>query len=87
MKPLSAGLTLVNVATVTGLLLGILGGGLNDGVAGLAEPQQAVVAVRQREERAPEESCQRPPLPSSGRAGAWVMGSTDSKILSTKTLL
>ena len=36
MKPLSAGLTLVNVATVTGLLLGILGGGLDDGFAGLA---------------------------------------------------
>jgi len=36
MKPLSAGLTLVNVATVTGLLLGILGGGLNDGLAALA---------------------------------------------------
>jgi hypothetical protein len=36
MKPLSAGLTLVNVATVTGLLLGILGGGLNKGVASLA---------------------------------------------------
>jgi hypothetical protein len=29
MKPLSAGLTLINVATVTGLILGITGGGLN----------------------------------------------------------
>ncbi len=36
MKLFSAGLTLVNVATVVGLLLGILGGGLDSGFAGLA---------------------------------------------------
>ncbi len=34
MKLFSAGLTLVNVATVAGLLLGILGGGLDGGFAG-----------------------------------------------------
>jgi hypothetical protein len=36
MKFFSAGLTLVNVATIAGLLLGILGGGLDGGFAGLA---------------------------------------------------
>ena len=36
MKVFSAGLTLVNIATIAGLLLGILGGGLNEGFAGLA---------------------------------------------------
>ncbi|MBA3961526.1 MAG: hypothetical protein H0X40_06455 [Chthoniobacterales bacterium] len=36
MKLFSAGLTLVNVATVVALLLGILGGGLDSGFAGLA---------------------------------------------------
>ncbi len=36
MKILSAGLTFVNVATIAGLLLGILGGGLDEGFAGLA---------------------------------------------------
>ena len=36
MKLFSAGLTLVNVATIAGLLLGILGGGLDEGFAGLA---------------------------------------------------
>ncbi len=36
MKLLSAGLTLVNIATVAGLLLGILSGGLDGGFAGLA---------------------------------------------------
>ena len=36
MKFFSAGLTLVNVATFAGLLLGILGGGLDEGFAGLA---------------------------------------------------
>jgi hypothetical protein len=36
MKVFSAGLTLVNVATMAGLLLGILGGGLDEGFAGLA---------------------------------------------------
>ena len=36
MKPFAAGLTLVNVTTIAGLLLGMLGGGLNSGLAGLA---------------------------------------------------
>ncbi len=36
MKFFSAGLTFVNVATIAGLLLGILGGGLDGGIAGLA---------------------------------------------------
>ena len=36
MKFFSAGLTFVNVATIAGLLLGILGGGLDEGFAGLA---------------------------------------------------
>jgi hypothetical protein len=36
MKWFSAGLTFVNVATITGLLLGILGSGLDEGFAGLA---------------------------------------------------
>ena len=36
MKAFSAGLTLVNVATMAGLLLGIVGGGLDEGFAGLA---------------------------------------------------
>jgi hypothetical protein len=36
MKWFSAGLTFVNVATIAGLLLGILGNGLNEGFAGLA---------------------------------------------------
>ncbi|MEO6969372.1 MAG: hypothetical protein ABI217_00570, partial [Chthoniobacterales bacterium] len=36
MKLFSAGLTFVNFATVIGLLLGIMGGGLNEGFAGLA---------------------------------------------------
>jgi hypothetical protein len=36
MKWLSAGVTLVNIATVTGLVLGILSGGLDSGFAGLA---------------------------------------------------
>ncbi|MGI8432662.1 MAG: hypothetical protein ACR2MW_10295 [Chthoniobacterales bacterium] len=36
MKPLSAGLTFVNVATVAGLLLGMLAGGLDSGFAELA---------------------------------------------------
>jgi len=36
MKAFSAGLTLVNVATMAGLLLGIVGSGLDEGFAGLA---------------------------------------------------
>ena len=36
MKVFSAGLTFVNVATIAGLLLGIVGGGLDEGFAGLA---------------------------------------------------
>ena len=36
MKWFSAGLTLVNVATIAGLILGIVGGGLDSGFAGLA---------------------------------------------------
>jgi hypothetical protein len=36
MKLFSAGLTLVNVATFAGLMLGVLGGGLDEGLAGLA---------------------------------------------------
>jgi hypothetical protein len=36
MKIFSAGLTLVNVATIVGLMLGIVGGGLDRGLAGLA---------------------------------------------------
>ena len=36
MKLFSAGLTFVNIATIIGLLLGIMGGGLNEGFAGLA---------------------------------------------------
>ncbi|MEO5719523.1 MAG: hypothetical protein ABIR29_13260 [Chthoniobacterales bacterium] len=36
MKVFSAGLTFVNVATIAGLLLGIMGGGLDGGLAGLA---------------------------------------------------
>ena len=36
MKVFAAGLTFVNVATFTGLLLGIIGGGLDEGFAGLA---------------------------------------------------
>src|SRR4029077_2428675 len=36
MKAFSAGLTLVNVAAMAGLLLGIVGGGLDEGFAGLA---------------------------------------------------
>src|SRR5689334_6250681 len=36
MKWFSAGLTFVNVATIAGLLLGILGSGLDEGFAGLA---------------------------------------------------
>ena len=36
MKIFSAGLTLVNVATIVGLMLGIVGGGLDGGLAGLA---------------------------------------------------
>ena len=36
MKVFSAGLTLVNVATMAGLLLGMVGGGLDEGFAGLA---------------------------------------------------
>jgi hypothetical protein len=36
MKLFSAGLTLVNVATIVGLVLGIVGGGLDEGFAGLA---------------------------------------------------
>src|SRR5689334_2194038 len=36
MKWFSAGLTFVNVATIAGLLLGIVGGGLDGGFAGLA---------------------------------------------------
>jgi len=36
MKWLSAGLTLVNVATIAGVLFGIIGGGLDGGLAGLA---------------------------------------------------
>ncbi|MGI8889472.1 MAG: hypothetical protein ACR2G0_01645 [Chthoniobacterales bacterium] len=36
MKSFSAGLTLVNVATMAGLVLGIMGGGLDGGFAGLA---------------------------------------------------
>lgn len=36
MKVFSAGLTFVNVATMAGLILGITGGGLNKGFAGLA---------------------------------------------------
>jgi len=36
MKVFSAGLTFVNVATMAGLLLGIVGGGLDGGFAGLA---------------------------------------------------
>jgi len=36
MKAFSAGLTFVNVATMAGLLLGIVGGGLDQGFAGLA---------------------------------------------------
>ncbi|MEO7167330.1 MAG: hypothetical protein ABI016_09870 [Chthoniobacterales bacterium] len=45
MKLFSAGLTLVNVATIVGLLLGLLGGGLNDGAAGLALLLGIVAAV------------------------------------------
>ncbi len=36
MKFFSAGLTFVNVATIAGLILGIIGGGLDEGFAGLA---------------------------------------------------
>ena len=36
MKLLSAGLTFVNVATVAGLILGMLSGGLDSAFAGLA---------------------------------------------------
>jgi len=36
MKVFSAGLTFVNIATMAGLLLGIVGGGLDEGFAGLA---------------------------------------------------
>src|SRR5262245_37914248 len=36
MKWFSAGLTFVNVATIAGLILGIIGGGLNAGIAAFA---------------------------------------------------
>ena len=45
MKFFSAGLTFVNIATIAGLVLGILGGGLNDGFAGLALLLGLVAAV------------------------------------------
>ena len=45
MKTLSAGLTFVNVATVAGLLLGMLAGGLDSGFAGLALIAGAAAAV------------------------------------------
>src|SRR5205814_5064486 len=45
MKLFSAGLTLVNVATIVGLLLGIVGGGLDEGFAGLALFLGVVAAI------------------------------------------
>ena len=45
MKLLSAGLTLVNIATVVGLLLGILSGGLDEGFAGLAMIAGSAAAI------------------------------------------
>lgn len=45
MKLLSAGLTLVNIATVVGLLLGILSGGLDEGFAGLAMTAGIAAAI------------------------------------------
>jgi hypothetical protein len=45
MKFFSAGLTFVNVATIAGLILGILGGGLDEGFAGLALFLGIVAAV------------------------------------------
>ena len=45
MKFFSAGLTFVNVATIAGLILGILGGGLDDGFAWLALFLGVVAAV------------------------------------------
>jgi hypothetical protein len=74
MKFFAAGLTLVNIATIAGLLLGILGGGLDGGFAGLALFLGVVAAIvawmgtapfaaRKIVSRQPQ-----PPLPKSKRA-------------------
>ncbi|MBA3543054.1 MAG: hypothetical protein H0T83_01215, partial [Chthoniobacterales bacterium] len=76
MKCFSAGLTLVNVATIAGLLLGILAGGLNEGLAILALLFGLVAAIfawlgtsnfspRRKVSAAPAPP---PPLPKSKRA-------------------
>ena len=75
MKLFSAGLTCVNVATIVGLILGILGGGLNQGFAGLALFFGVVAAIfawvgtasfSPRKARAVPPPA--PPLPKSKRA-------------------
>ncbi len=76
MKFFSAGLTFVNVATIAGLLLGIVGGGLDPGLAGLALFLGLTAAVfawigtapfAPRKVIAPPPQSQ-PPLPKSKRA-------------------
>ena len=74
MKFFSAGLTLVNVATFAGLLLGILGGGLDEGFAGLALFLGVATAIFAWMATAPFSPRQAalgpapPPLPKSKRA-------------------
>jgi hypothetical protein len=73
MKLFSAGLTLVNVATMAGLLLGILGGGLDEGFAGLALVLGFAAAIYAWIGTAPYSWCKiaavppPPPLPKSKR--------------------
>ncbi|MEO5754953.1 MAG: hypothetical protein ABIR38_09620 [Chthoniobacterales bacterium] len=74
MKWCSAGLTLVNVATMAGLLLGIVGGGLDGGFAGLALVLGLAAAIYAWLETAPFVLRQKvvvpppPQLPKSKRA-------------------
>lgn len=76
MKWFSAGLTFVNVATMAGLLLGILGSGLDKGLAGLALILATAAAICAWfgtspfavREKAILPSSPSPPLPKSKRA-------------------
>lgn len=74
MKAFSAGLTLVNIATMVGLLLGIMGRGLDEGFAGLALVLGLAAAIYAWIGTAPFSSrtvaaaASLPPLPKSKRA-------------------
>jgi hypothetical protein len=72
MKLFSAGLTLVNIATIAGLILGILGGGLDEGFAGLALVLGVAAAIFAWVGTAPfaprKVIAPPPPLPKSKRA-------------------